>query len=308
MSAASFPGSADSTSASSGPGCGSTGRSSSIPTAEPSSPVTSPAPPDTRTCERSGSTTSTRLTSSAAASPARTSAAPAEELGSTAPARVFGPSSPGSFASFDPATSSWRTCPPSSPGRGSAGTEARSDEFSETWPKHGMTRSGRACRLESSGHRICESGSGSWPTPHGMPKPGQRRNPGPSGNELGRAVNEAERRTWPTPTRSDSQGGPGNSGRQGGENLKTAVAREPMFPTPIATNTKAEHKRSAGRPARSYGTTGPLNPPWVEWLMGFPIGWTALPPSATPSSHRSRSGSGVASSNTSARRDRAGRR
>ena len=57
-----------------------------------------------------------------------------------------------------------------------------------------------------------------------MPKPGQRRNPGPSGNELGRAVNEAERRTWPTPTRSDSQGGPGNSGRQGGENSKTAVA------------------------------------------------------------------------------------
>lgn len=25
-------------------------------------------------------------------------------------------------------------------------------------------------------------------------------------------------------------------------------------------------------------TSGQLNPPWVEWLMGFPAGWTALEP------------------------------
>jgi len=31
---------------------------------------------------------------------------------------------------------------------------------------------------------------------------------------------------------------------------------------------------------------GHLNPTWVEWLMGFPIGWTASEPSATPSSHK----------------------
>lgn len=28
---------------------------------------------------------------------------------------------------------------------------------------------------------------------------------------------------------------------------------------------------------------GRLNPRWVEWLMGFPIGWTLLEPSETPS-------------------------
>lgn len=28
---------------------------------------------------------------------------------------------------------------------------------------------------------------------------------------------------------------------------------------------------------------GPLNPTWVEWLMGFPIGWTAFEPLATES-------------------------
>jgi hypothetical protein len=32
---------------------------------------------------------------------------------------------------------------------------------------------------------------------------------------------------------------------------------------------------------------GQLNPTWVEWLMGFPPGWTDLGPSATPSSRKS---------------------
>jgi len=27
---------------------------------------------------------------------------------------------------------------------------------------------------------------------------------------------------------------------------------------------------------------GMLNPTWVEWLMGFPIGWTDLEDSETP--------------------------
>ncbi len=30
------------------------------------------------------------------------------------------------------------------------------------------------------------------------------------------------------------------------------------------------------------GHTGPPNPTWQEWLMGFPLGWTDLEPSATP--------------------------
>ena len=35
------------------------------------------------------------------------------------------------------------------------------------------------------------------------------------------------------------------------------------------------------------GTTGRMNPEWVEWLMGYPIGWTELSPSEMPSSHSS---------------------
>jgi hypothetical protein len=35
----------------------------------------------------------------------------------------------------------------------------------------------------------------------------------------------------------------------------------------------------------STDMTGSLNPSWVEWLMGWPIGWTVLDPSATDRYH-----------------------
>lgn len=55
---------------------------------------------------------------------------------------------------------------------------------------------------------------------------------------------------FPTPTKSDGSGGPGTSPRRmGGKNLRTVVAE-------------------------SDGN-GRLNPAWVEWLMGLPIGWTS---------------------------------
>jgi len=64
-------------------------------------------------------------------------------------------------------------------------------------------------------------------------------------------------RMWPTPNRADGEGGPGNSGRDGGND-----------------NRKGASKTSGDGLATRIG--GQLNPQWVEWLQGFPGGWTDL--------------------------------
>jgi hypothetical protein len=102
---------------------------------------------------------------------------------------------------------------------------------------------------------------------------------------------------WPTPTTADGMGGPGNSGRQGGENLRTVVAR---WPTPTATMHKGSSPKAMARisgrsrdrdrldfAAEQGGANGQLNPTWVEWLMGFPLGWTDCEHLATPSFRKS---------------------
>jgi hypothetical protein len=175
-------------------------------------------------------------TSSAAASPARTSPSPEGRPGSTGGARVFGASTFDSLTFFDPATSSWRTFATSLLATAADGSE----EFSGTWPRAGMTRSGIASRLAPSAPLTGATGSGLLPTPNG--------------------------RDW-------KDTGP-TQGKRKSPNLGTVAAQQ----------------EQAG---------GSLNPAWVEWLMGFPPGWTDLEPSETPSSPRSPSGSASASSPTS---------
>ena len=124
--------------------------------------------------------------------------------------------------------------------------------------------------------------SGWWPTPSAsqggagefienlitkdgdLAKPGERAyNPNTGKHSqitLQRAV-----KMWPTPTQH------GNNNRQGiskkaGDGLATAVRRESL--------------------------SGSLNPTWVEWLMGFPIGHTDLNHSETQSFRKSLSKSG----------------
>jgi hypothetical protein len=78
-------------------------------------------------------------TFSAAASPVRTSATPGNALASTASARDYGQSSPELLASYDPATSSWRTS--------QLCLDGELSEFSETWPRSGLMRNGTAYQL-----------------------------------------------------------------------------------------------------------------------------------------------------------------
>jgi hypothetical protein len=59
-----------------------------------------------------------------------------------------------------------------------------------------------------------------------------------------------------------------------------------MWPTPRASEVANGKNIQGGLGLTSTiqameQTTGKLNPLWVEWLMGFPIGWTDLEGSAT---------------------------
>src|SRR5690606_35527329 len=123
--------------------------------------------PDTRTCEMSEPITSNPSTSSVEGSRAKTSASPARAPGSTESEAGSGRSTPESFASYDPATSSWRTSQHSLFGGLS--------EFSETWPRSGTMRSGIAYPRPPLAPRTSVTGSslspvgpnsdGFWPTP-----------------------------------------------------------------------------------------------------------------------------------------------
>ena len=263
--------------------------------------------------------------SSAAGSPAKTSATPARAQGSTGRARVFGQSTPVSLASFDLDTSSWRTSQLSLLGG--------SEPFSQTWPRSGMTRSGTAYRLQPLAPLTGGIASGLLPTPAATmaDKGGRgdllqavRGNPSPSGHfkcltPLARDWKgpgcEDDLPTYaqrvPTPTVGDSKSAANrtagrkdpDSKHHSGTTLTDFVR---LWPTPKASPSGPDFARmnregSGGddlATAVARTTGGALNPTWVEWLMGFPLGWTDCGPSETPSSRRSRSGSAGASSTT----------
>ena len=72
------------------------------------------------------------------------------------------------------------------------------------------------------------------------------------------------RRMWPTPTKADADGGVGSNGREGG-------SKNDNPPIQALRNT----------PPLNVVVGGQMNPTWVEWLMGWPLGWTDLHVSAT---------------------------
>jgi hypothetical protein len=87
--------------------------------------------------------------------------------------------------------------------------------------------------------------------------------------------------SWPTPTVSGNYNRKGASAKSG-DGLATAVLR---CATPTARDWRSGKASEAtmmrnSRPL-SEQIGGSLNPTWVEWLMGWPLGWTDLEPSAT---------------------------
>jgi hypothetical protein len=159
------------------------------------------------------------------------------------------------------------------------------EEFSGTWPAAGTMRNGIVSPLRSLVPRTSATASSSWPTA---------------------TANDASR-MWPTPAATDGKGAnPLDRRPDCDDDLPTRVVR--LWPTPIWRSPQARDGMERGpssperRVEQGHSVSlhdqigGQLNPMWVEWLMGFPIGWTALERSATPSSPRSRNGSGGRSS------------
>jgi len=106
-----------------------------------------------------------------------------------------------------------------------------------------------------------------WPTPDAnMAARGTQENwtkTRPSGHQAQYTINQAVRdslKMWPTPTATEA--------RQGYQDrTRGKKGSQKSLSTEVIDNLGGRQK-----------TGGQLNPTWVEWLMGWPLGWTDLKP------------------------------
>lgn len=96
----------------------------------------------------------------------------------------------------------------------------------------------------------------------------------PSGHRIQLTLRDAVK-LWPTPAARDYKGAGVNAKPR--DTLDMAVERgvtkSKLYPTPDVGAAKGRGQDSADNRSRLGGS---LNPEWVEWLMGYPIGWTEL--------------------------------
>ena len=226
------------------------------------------------------------LTSWLAAFRVKTSALPETAQDLTESVVECGTTWPASLAKFDPDTSSWKTAQLSLLG----GLE----EFSETWPRWGLMRAGECWERQTLAPRTSESASGLWQTP--VADDAANRANG-KWNSRGEPKLSAQV-MWPTATVCGNYNRKGASATSG-DGLATAVTQR-TYPTATATAYKGwspKHNRASTddrldytveREAFNPGQQTPpmrLNPAWVEWLMGWPIGHTELKPLVTDKFH-----------------------
>lgn len=199
----------------------------------------------------------------------RTSRPLARDWAWTANVVDYGARSAAFLANFDHDTQSWRTpqrCLLSTAADGSA-------EYSATWPRSGSMRNGIAYRLPALTRATSEIASGScWrtatPLMPTVPVQDVKNDGGPSQFHRNTVPLNAAVKLLPTARASDSDRG----GR--GEllhTLKGAESPRGLLPTPTAS------RRSGLQSHGENALLGSLNPEWVEWYQGMPIGWTDLP-------------------------------
>ena len=187
------------------------------------------------------------LTSLRAASPARTSVPRERALESLAPGLASGLSSPESLVRSSLLSASSKIPLFSEP-----------EGWRSCWktlPQWGSMRNGGLSGRTKPAHLTSATGCGFLLTPLATigtnGGPNQRDSSGRPGMQMAAMM-------WPTPTAMNNTGGPalckwGGSGARA--KLRTMVTPEEL--------------------------NGALNPEWVCWLMGWPIGWTDLKPLET---------------------------
>jgi hypothetical protein len=171
------------------------------------------------------------------------------------------------LARYDLNTSSWRT-PQFS-------LLEDSIEFSETWPRWGLMRDGVSYQRQTLVPPTSETEYGLLPTPLAS----LGTNGGPNQRDSsGRPGLQMAAMTWPTPISQDAKhSGYAPSGPGKADKLSYAVVR---WPTPRAFMHK-DSTTDRGKHNLGEVVGGKLNPTWVEWLMGWPLGWTDLKPLET---------------------------
>jgi hypothetical protein len=102
-------------------------------------------------------------------------------------------------------------------------------------------------------------------------------------------VKAVEAGFWPTPQSFDAKAKdnwqPGSEWDRT-QKIHTLSKAVQIFPTPTVNDSKnnnAPSQLTKGQGGRNLNVVigGSLNPTWVEWLMGFPLGWTDLEHSET---------------------------
>ena len=184
--------------------------------------------------------------------PVRTSLPQEKEQGLTESDQGCGEKWRGWLAKYDPNSCSWRTA--------QCSLLEDFNECLETLPRSGMTHDGLLWELPMLAHHTSETESGFWPTP-------RAQEPARTSEGYGRGLKELiegkqQIKRWPTPD--------ANCGMRG--------TQENWLPTRLSGQPAQYTINQAVRDSDPLTTGGKLNPMWVEWLMGWPMGWTDLKP------------------------------
>lgn len=163
---------------------------------------------------------------------------------------------------------------------------------SVTLPRSGLMLDGQCWELPMLGRITRETESGFLPTPVAKDAGSGRFNTSIGGKPRPTLALIARKDLWPTPTVCGNHNRKGAS-KTSGDGLATAVAKK-MWPTPQASDNRDRGNLSTPAIARRVEIgkqvslsmcvspmNGRLNPQWVEWLMGWPIGHTDLKPLET---------------------------